>query len=582
MRKILIIILIVLLVGSVIVEAQQTSSSGITVTRRVEPGTQPAAAAKPGVKPPTQYNYVAERDISKDEPVVVTTGGIRYYEYKFDTDIRKGDTIASPDALDTKVLQQIPPEVKKETDKNREYTYTSETNTFVWSKDKPKDEYIIETKTDLKVSDDGESTTRETTQSVYDKTPEKEKGEYVEGSKRTEIKETKTASKTDPKTGKTTERQVIANEGRRLYDKQGNEIGILWTGYSASEKNPLVSEKTSLTFVGKDGHTYYYATRDPDGNQVIMVNELDKMKEAGFTDEQINQARVDIVASGVIGFLDSLKVLTWQQSLGRFMRAYYEFAGLRQLSSLLWPSYDAEVQARKAEIQQKFCITAGITNCAISKICGTIYPIGADNVLAGRGPGGKFVSSASLNAERSIPIEVEGMTRQQMIDLFGNATVIKGVLVNLTDPAFDPRVLGRMKLRLYHVQYSVTNNAEDEKELKYNLHFRRVGEQLNSSYGKPVYQSRWWTDNAPTLSYLATARDHIYKFSATEYDNVCLEFDPKLPSGHAAFSDMVDELCVPFIEYAGGPTEITPGAQAAAGTQPAPGAPVSSVPGAAV
>ena len=72
----------------------------------------------------------------------------------------------------------------------------------------------------------------------------------------------------------------------------------------------------------------------------------------------------------------------------------------------------------------------------------------------------------------------------------------------------------------------------------------------------------------------------MYKFSATEYNSVCLTFDPDLPSGHAALSDMVDELCVPIVEYEGPPTEV--GAGPGAEAPPPADAPVTAAPGAQV
>jgi hypothetical protein len=289
------------------------------------------------------------------------------------------------------------------------------------------------------------------------------------------------------------------------------------------------------------------------------VDKRDELKltdeERKLIDQEVIAARDAYIDSGAAGW-DIYSQVPFGTLLGRFMGAYDEYAGLRQYSAIGLDDYEEDVQKRRQKLIQDFCLAAGITNCFTSLICGSIQEIEADNILVGRGPTGQYVSSASLNAERSLPIQLEGLTRQQLIDLFGNSTVIKGRWVNLTDPAFDPKVLGKFKLRLYHVQYSVTNNAEEGRDLSYNIVFARVPEEINSSYGTPVAEAKWWTGQQPVLAYLETTRNDLYKFSATEYDAVCLTFQPGLPSGHAAFSVIARKLCVPFAEYGGGPTDI--------------------------
>jgi len=287
------------------------------------------------------------------------------------------------------------------------------------------------------------------------------------------------------------------------------------------------------------------------------------------------------VNSGRAGLWDAFSLLGVQRSLGRFVRAYNEYKGIAQLTAILWPAYGDYVAEQKAKISQKICIAAGMSQCAISKICGRIYKIKADNILVGRGPGGKFVSSASLNAERGLPVEVAGLTRQQLVDLVGNYTTIGGRRINLADASFDPKTLGPIKLRFYHVQYSIINNAVKEEAMTYNIVFKDVGENLNSSYGDSIREARWWQDQGSIIEHGAGASDDLYKWSATKYNTVCLTFSPKLPSGSAANSRLVDKLCVPFIEYAGGATSIVP-SDVAAGTAPPPGVPVSSEPGATI
>jgi hypothetical protein len=379
-------------------------------------------------------------------------------------------------------------------------------------------------------------------------------------------------------------RSALTERTTTLYgtDGEGNSVsrGTLTTQYMPSDSTNPFSTRTpqEITITGSNNVIYYHATIDPNTfESTVDLNRIDQMD--GLSRVEQDAIRRQIVQTGALGFGSAVETYTFWQNAGNFIRAYNEYAGLRQITSIFWPNYDAEVQARKERIQQQFCLAAGITNCVTSTICGSIYDISSDNVLAGRGPGGTYVSSAALNAERSLPIEVEGMTRQQLIDLFGNATVIKGVWINLTDPKFDPKILGRMKLRLYHVQFSVTNNVEGDKDLHYNIVFKKVPQGLNSSYGIPVAQARWWSADQ-NATHLETKRDDIYKFSGTEYSDVCLTFDPSLPSGHAALSSLVDKLCVPFAEYAGGASDYLANPQAG---QETPGAaPAASTPGALV
>ena len=375
---------------------------------------------------------------------------------------------------------------------------------------------------------------------------------------------------------------VLNVESTGIYDTQtGAELGDISVVYDRAD-NELVSTPGTVTIrgTGADASTIYYSTSlDDDGNSRIDINKIDDMP---LSEEQRDQIRREIVATGSLDIAGALDTLSWQQSLGRFMRAFTEYRGLRTLTALAWPSYAEDVQERRQELQQKFCGFSGIQNCFTSTICGSVYDIDADNLLVGRGPTGDYVSSVSLNAERSIPVEIEGMTRQQLIDLFGNTTVIAGRLINLTDPNFDPDDLGRQKLRLYHVQFSITNNAvEVDRDFHYNIRFVRVPVGIDSSYGTPIQEAKWYPEDV-VLGQLDTARDDLYKFSATEYTGVCLKFRPKLPTGHAAASRLVDKFCVPFVEYAGGATEIGEAGAAAAAPAVGPGTPAAQIPGALI
>lgn len=376
---------------------------------------------------------------------------------------------------------------------------------------------------------------------------------------------------------------VLTKETKVVYDKKDNSIATMNIDYRERKKeDPLGQRQVSqIEVTGSDGKPIYKITVNPDGSTNPPTNNLDKVEPR----ENREKLAGKIVSTGALGWADAWYALSWQQSLDRAVQGYYEYQGLRQLSGLFWPDHAAEVQARQEKIKQDFCVAAGISNCLTSVICGSIFDLEADNVISGRGPGGQFVSSAVVNAEKTPAIEVAGMTRQQLIDMFGNTTVISGRLFNLTDATFDPKVLGRIKIRLYHVQYSIRNNGicegeECEKsDMTYNLLFVRVPQELNTSYGKTVSQAYWFTGaKLPVLKHLESAKDDIYKFSATEYSDVCLTFNPGLPSGSAMSSEIVNKLCVPFKEsLAPAPISQQPGGGAAPAPALAGGAPGGTI-----
>jgi len=134
------------------------------------------------------------------------------------------------------------------------------------------------------------------------------------------------------------------------------------------------------------------------------------------------------------------------------------------------------------------------------------------------------------------------------------------------------------------VQFSITNNGVcdigkdwsdcEQQDLSYNIKFTMVPQNINSSYGVPLAEAKWYPTD-PTLAPQEDVKGHFYKHSATEYSDVCLTFNPPLPSmvGWVEGGNFVDKLCVPFAEStvptgaiggapapeAGGPPAQTPG-----------------------
>ncbi|MBS3148362.1 hypothetical protein J4219_05740 [Candidatus Woesearchaeota archaeon] len=268
--------------------------------------------------------------------------------------------------------------------------------------------------------------------------------------------------------------------------------------------------------------------------------------------------------------------------LGRLMKIYNQYAGLTQLSNLIWDKNAKEVEERRTRMIQEFCLAGGIENCLVSTICGQIHEITPSNVIAGRGPSGQFVSSGVINAERSFPIDIRGLSRQQLIDILGrNITTINGIRVDLSNPAVNLSRFGNITLRLYHVQVSVTNNVAGEKDLRYNVELRRTGAgetvqvvvpatgttpatieegevEFPTAYAEPISQAKLFKKEIVLKPTESTPPDkrHEYFNSFAQWDTACLLVQPGLPKGSAFDSSFGREFCTPIVEYQGGPTTI--------------------------
>ncbi len=567
MKRLIMFIILATLLLAVIAEAQ-TVATGVS---RRKPTTGTTTASSTGTGTAQQHAYVV------DVPTyTVNVGGTT-------ETLSAGDTFWST-TPPTKIgggVQPIQDSTMRYAERHPNYVYTSSPPSFTFTSSKKEDGTIEDYRTDTVTTISADGKTKTVDQRYYVcgqgllASCEDTGWDEQEGARQTVTTTTGTT-----RTSKDKEVTYQNSQTTTQYGADGKPTGSTKTTYQYYERTGTTGPATVTVTDGADGKGNVIYTIDKDGEGKYT-------DESKLTDAQkanIDRANVNFVNAGGAGLFDGCALLGTARCAGRFLRAFNEYSGLRQYSSIGLDDYDAQVRARKAEIQQEFCIAMGITQCLASKICEQRHELESGNVVAGRGPGGQFVTSASLNAERTPPIEIEGMTRQQLIDMFGNATVISGRLVNLTDPAFKPETLGRIKLRLYHVQYSVTNNLEEDA-LTYNLVFKRVPEQKNSSYGKAAVEAKWFPGpKYPSIAKGDTAADDIYKFSATEYSDVCLTFHPGLPSGSPSGGvfggdvDIVNLLCVPFSES----TTATEGtAPPGAETTPAE-APTGQTPGALV
>jgi len=236
--------------------------------------------------------------------------------------------------------------------------------------------------------------------------------------------------------------------------------------------------------------------------------------------------------------------------MGGLLQAYDEYKGIGQATAMFFPSYNEWTKEVRKSISQTFCGFVSIQNCFESLICGAVLDISsgnaiAGNVLFGRGSNGQMLSAGTISAERSLPIVLKGMEKELIIDVIGSELIIlNNQIINISE--VDTTTLPAQEVRLYKIQYSITN-THDDRELSYNLEVK--GDS-----------TRKIQPNDKKLKPGQTARQTIEAYKTTKYDEVCLTFNPSLPAGTGSTlivaPKMVSRLCKPIVEYAGGATSV--------------------------
>lgn len=233
-------------------------------------------------------------------------------------------------------------------------------------------------------------------------------------------------------------------------------------------------------------------------------------------------------------------------------KAYEQYTGWAKLTTLLWSDYGAWAEKNKQTIQKALCDTMLIPsrNCITSKICAFTMPIQADNTLVGVGPSGEPTASATITAERTPPVIINGLTGGQLSDILNSNTIVVDGTAYSTDNAPQPLTLWR-----YKVHYSITNILD--KDLAFNVVFK--GPDRTASY----------YPNDKTLPQRRGTRGDISKYSATQYDKVCLTLNPGIPTHNRQTATtnimpfgsyaptLTKELCQPITEYQAVPVSIT-------------------------
>jgi len=260
------------------------------------------------------------------------------------------------------------------------------------------------------------------------------------------------------------------------------------------------------------------------------------------------------------------------RTFGTLLQGYQQYRGLLRLTSLFGDEFSRErVEQRKQELSESLCVIGGLGRCLESAVC---------NAWMDYDPGESAVITKDLHDAPAIgamvkgykvgPITVRGVPTTQLKSWFGNATFIDGQWYDLSDPAFDSSTLPDVNLYFYYVQFAMNNPSVPESTggaegpiqegtRSFNLHF--IGER----------EAKWWSQ-AQDLAIGQQARDTVKKYSTTNYDRVCLRFNPPfdIASGDGSFTfggwsgvgwgshgGAASEACDTLVSYAGAPTSVT-------------------------
>ncbi|RLE46607.1 hypothetical protein DRJ22_01540 [Candidatus Woesearchaeota archaeon] len=236
------------------------------------------------------------------------------------------------------------------------------------------------------------------------------------------------------------------------------------------------------------------------------------------------------------------------------LKAYQEYGNFMSWTSIFPGLTRKDIEARKDELNQKFCIIGGIGKCFKSAICEHKFKKRAgQGTLISQDITGAPINVAQINGYKVGPIKIKGLPRTTLIDWFGETVMIKGLIYNFSDPNFDPTKLPEQDLYLYQVQYTLSNPESVQERgfykpasttLKYNLKF--IGERT----------ATWWPE-PQKLAVGNSTQDNILKYSFNNYDKVCLTFSPSIRETGLGGHKVKSEICNKFVTYEGPPTLIT-------------------------
>lgn len=271
-----------------------------------------------------------------------------------------------------------------------------------------------------------------------------------------------------------------------------------------------------------------------------------------------------------------LSAMSFGQVLGTLVKGYQEFQGILYFTSLLNYMSRPEVERRKQELAESFCLIGGVGRCITSTVCNLYsdYEPGSSAVVTNDVHGAPVIGG-NINGYKVGPIQIKGADRDDLLLWFGNTTWLPGEgWVDLTDPAFDSNDLPEMEMFFYLVQYTANNPDVSQTPGTYleRQWFDRVRNEQDRSYNVLFEGDRsayWFADD-----FVLKPGNHrgeiLKKYSTTDYDEVCLTYNPPFDmqvsddditftgwsgGGWGTISGR-DKVCSPLVSYDGPPTAI--------------------------
>lgn len=306
-----------------------------------------------------------------------------------------------------------------------------------------------------------------------------------------------------------------------LYEKQKNFLRI------ASEEEQELNSLMRLT--------------NPTPEQSRRIQELEKSQQnpSGLTPTENQELEAlsleySVAVAARTGYEPGFLARTGT-FVSQFLATYDQYRGFARFGSLFFTSEAWEQHREK--VNQAFCdtIILGGTQCWTSKICDTqLYPLLQRGTFSGRTPSGERQATASIQAEKSLPIYA--------VDKLGNP-IIK---------------------HLYKVTYALTNPYEYQ-ELKYNIEFR----------AEDGYKYRWYPDYEPVPADGAyrTEASPLINYGTHDYNTVCLVFHPHIVDYVSWHGRTIREWCTDIIPYQETATKPYPGSSNETTATPTPNAP---------
>lgn len=346
-------------------------------------------------------------------------------------------------------------------------------------------------------------------------------------------------------------------------------------GDKTEEKSTIRYEKDGAGYVTdvtyeflSDGTLSIVISEQQDGNSIIQSLSFNCRDEEpctgsgywertceaipGCMDKVLNH-KIRSADGDIFEYLGALN--TWQV-FGVLMEGYQQYKGLMFWTSYLPGFSREEIEARKKELAESFCVIGDLSHCFESSVCNQIVdrPASQEAVTTFDSQG-NLVPGMSIKGYKVGPININGMPKWKLRDFFGNTTYIDGNWYDLSDPSLNPNTLPQTNLYFYFVQYAINNPTESRwfgpaRDRKWNIKFD--GER----------KAEWWPEQQK-LEIGDFEGGTLEKYSTTDYDEVCLDVNPgynRRSGGFTATSgflrDKAERICDSLVSYGGDPTSL--------------------------